>query len=98
MKSIERNFKRIQKDNPLWGSYIVLAETVHGCNYSHDRISRWFNILVDKNEYLQSEKRGLVEYLYLLNDPLNHTKNKGILPLGALNTTKEVPDDQEHYY
>ena len=80
MKSIKRLFEKIEKQNPIWGSYIVFANAINTRNFSHDRIARMFGTLVDKSEYSRSEKRGLLEYLYSLNEPLNRTKNEDILP------------------
>ena len=81
MRSIKRVFKKVQKENPGWGSVIIFNHIVSGKNFSHDRIARWFNILVDKQEYDQSDKKELLEYVYLMNIPLNRTKNGGISPL-----------------
>lgn len=80
MRSIKRLFKKIEKENPGWGSYIVFANTVKGKNFSHDRIARMFTELVDKNEYSKSDKKDLLEHLYILNKPLKRTKNRGELP------------------
>lgn len=80
MKSINRNFKNIREKHPEWGSYIVLAETVRGSNFSKDRLARAFNVLVDKEEYLKEEKKELLVYLYELNKPLNRTKKDGKTP------------------
>src|ERR1035437_8395856 len=80
MKSLKRVFDKVQKENPGWGAYIVFANTVRGRNFSHDRIARMFNLLVDRSEYLKSEKIGLLKYLYSINKPLNRTKKGSILP------------------
>lgn len=79
MRSIKRVFEKVQKENPGWGSIIVFNHIVDGKNFSHDRIARWFNILVDKQEYDQSDKKALLDYVYHVNTPLNRTKNGGIL-------------------
>ena len=81
MKSIKRLFDKVAKENPNWGSVIVFNHIVDGKNFSQDRIARWFNILVDKEEYDKSEKKAILEYVYLLNSPLNRTKNDSITPL-----------------
>jgi len=78
MRSIERLFNKIQKENPGWGSIVVFNHIVNGKNFSHDRIARWFNILVDKEEYEKSDKKKILKYIYLMNTPLNRTKNRGI--------------------
>ena len=84
MKSIRRSFEKVVKENPSWGSIIVFNHIVDGKNFSHDRIARMFNILVDKEEYDKSEKKEILEYVYLMNIPkksLNRTKNDGISPI-----------------
>jgi hypothetical protein len=80
MRSIKRLFEKVAKENPNWGSVIVFNHIVSGKNFSHDRIARWFDVLVDKEEYDKSEKKEILKYVYLLNTPLNRTKNEGILP------------------
>jgi hypothetical protein len=79
MRSIERLFKKVAEENPNWGSVIVFNHIVDGKDFSHDRIARWFNILVDKNEYEKSEKKEILEYVYYLNSPLNRTRIRDIL-------------------
>lgn len=81
MKSIQRLFEKVAREHPNWGSVIVFNHIVDGKNFSHDRIARWFSVLVDKEEYDRSEKKGILEYIYLLNSPLNRTKNDNIAPL-----------------
>ena len=81
MKSIKRLFDKVSKENPNLGSVIIFNRIVSGKNFSHDRIARWFNVLVDKEEYDRSEKKEILEYVYLLNSPLNRTKNDSITPL-----------------
>jgi monoamine oxidase len=88
MKSITRNFKNIKEKHPEWGSYIVLAETVYGNNFSQDRLARAFKTLIDKGEYLKEEKKELLAYLYELNKPLNRTKNDGKTPQKGLLKSK----------
>lgn len=95
MRSIHRNFKNIKEKHPEWGSYIVLAETVYGNNFSKDRLARAFNELVDKEEYLREEKRELLAYLYKLNKPLNRTKNDGNMPQKG---TLKLKNDRYYLY
>jgi hypothetical protein len=78
MKSIKRLFDKVAKENPTWGSVIVFNHIVEGKNFSRDRIARWFNVLVEKEEYDRSEKKEILEYVYFLNTPLNRTKNDDI--------------------
>ncbi|KKR43864.1 MAG: hypothetical protein UU10_C0002G0023 [Parcubacteria group bacterium GW2011_GWF1_40_6] len=93
MKSIQRLFEKIAREHPNWGSVIVFNHIVNGKNFSHDRIARWFNLLVDKEEYDRSEKKQILEYIYLLNSPLNRTKNDGIKPSRREKIRKTDKDD-----
>ncbi len=91
MKSIKRLFEKTQKENPQWGPVVVFNHIVYGKNFSKDRITRTFNELVDKSEYLKSEKKDVLEYLYLQNKPLKRTKNEGKLPhIEEITTEMEI--------
>lgn len=80
MKSIKRLFDKVAKENPNWGSVVVFNHIVSGKNFTHDRIVRMFNVLVDEDEYEKSEKKAILKDVYLVNTPFNRTKNGGILP------------------
>ena len=64
MRSIERRFKYVQRKNPFWSSFTCFANTVRGKKFSRDRIRRYFNELVDKEEYAKNEKGQILKYLY----------------------------------
>lgn len=68
MRSIERKFNNIQEKKPFWSSYICFAETISNSNFSKDLIRRWFNKLVDRDDYAQEEKRRVLNYLYTLSN------------------------------
>ncbi len=63
MKSIERRFNNITKKNPSWSSYICFAEATKEQNFSKQAIHRWFNKLVDKDDYARNEKRAILFHL-----------------------------------
>ncbi len=63
MKSLERVFRQIEKENPYWSSYVCFVETIRGKKYNRQIIIRWFNKLVDKNDYDKSEKKEIIEDL-----------------------------------
>ncbi len=67
MRSIERRFKYVQRKNPYWSSFTCFANTVRGKKYSKDRIKRYFNKLVDKEEYAKDEKKQIMKYLFDIN-------------------------------
>lgn len=60
MKSIQSNFKTVQKKNPLWSSYICFIETIKGRGYEMRSMREAFNKLVDKNDYVECEKKGIL--------------------------------------
>ncbi len=64
MRSIKRRFEYIQRKNPFWSSFTCFANTVRGKKFSRDRIRRYFNKLVDKEEYAKDEKGQILKYLY----------------------------------
>jgi hypothetical protein len=63
MRSIERRFKKIEKENPNLSTFIVFSRAVAGQHFSKDRLSRWFNKLVDKDDYDKKDKKTILEYL-----------------------------------
>ena len=79
MRSLERKFQELQKSNVGLGSYIIFANTITDEGFSPDIIRRWFNLLVDKEDYLQSEKRGLFANLNTLSNGPRSTGIEGKL-------------------
>jgi len=68
MKSIERRFEVMVKKYPYHSSFICFARAVTGQKLSRDMIKRWFNKLVDKNDYDPKDKRKLFDQLELLTN------------------------------
>jgi hypothetical protein len=96
MKSIERRFRKEEKDNPNLGDYIVFAKAIAGQGFSQDRLARAFNKLVPTDDYDTKDKKALMEHLNLLNGfpkrqktGLNRTKNKGLEPDRGVPKAKE---------
>ena len=70
MRSIERRLEMYKEKNPYLGTFTILMRTVKGQKYSKDTISRWFEKLVEKDDYSPSDKRHLMgELLKLTNYP-----------------------------
>jgi hypothetical protein len=67
MRSIKRKFDNITEKNPYWSSYLCFAETVKDKNFSYRIIKKYFNQLVDKEDYSMEEKREIINYLYQLS-------------------------------
>lgn len=76
MKSIERRFKDIREKKQGWSSYIVFAQAVTGQKFSKETIRRWFNKLVDKDDYVASDKKNLLTNLESLTNDVT-TPKKG---------------------
>lgn len=68
MKSLERRFKNISEKKPLWSSYICFAEAVRGRRFNKQTIHRWFNKLVEKDDYARNEKKGILKHLCNLSN------------------------------
>lgn len=65
MKSIERRFKEVE-ETPGWSTLTCFIVAVDGQGFSKDRIGRWFNKLVDPEDYhddagLKKELLGWLE-------------------------------------
>lgn len=67
MKSIQRVFNKIRKENPHWSDYICFTETIMGRKFSRQIITRHFNKLVDKDDYDKKDKKSLLEQLFKLS-------------------------------
>lgn len=76
MKSLERRFNNITEKKPFWSSFICFAEAVKGQGFNRQTIHRWFQKLVDKNDYARSEKRAVLAHLENLTTPLRTTEIK----------------------
>lgn len=69
MKSIERRFANLEQSRPMAGSYMNFASAVMNGHFTHDIIRRWFNRLVDKEDYCRKDKRAILAFLYALSNP-----------------------------
>ncbi len=76
MKSIERRFRGIKEKNPNYSSYLCFAEAVSKQKFSKQTIQRWFNRLVDKDDYAKSEKRETVDFLAKLSNSREDDKKQ----------------------
>lgn len=76
MKSLERRFNNITEKNIFWSSFICFAEAVKGQRFTPSILHRWFQKLVQKDDYAQSNKRTLLRHLDFLSNPLRTTGNE----------------------
>lgn len=67
MKSLKRRFNNISKQNHYWSSYICFAEAVKDQNFSRRTISKYFNALVEKDDYDKRDKKELIKNLLSLS-------------------------------
>ena len=70
MKSLQRRFNNIIKMNPYWSSYICFTEAVIDQRFSRQTVHRWFNKIVDKNDYDKKDKKIILSHLLNLSNGL----------------------------
>jgi len=63
MRSIYRRFKKVSVKNPFWSSYICFVEAIKQQKFSNRIILKWFNKLVEKNDYSNKEKKDILRHL-----------------------------------
>lgn len=64
MRSVKRRFKNIQRKNLDWSSYTCFFKAIERQNFSVQTIPRWFNKLVEKDDYALEEKKAILANLY----------------------------------
>lgn len=77
MRSIERNYKKIQARNPNLGTYPCLAQVVRFRKFSRKSIIKVFNKLMPEDEYEKSEKKELIDYLEIQSNLSEEGENLG---------------------
>lgn len=66
MLSVKSLFNNIQIKNPYWPSWVCFTETIKQRGFAPKIVAKWFNILVEKDDYAKSEKKELLAYLNTL--------------------------------
>ncbi|HBM45640.1 MAG: hypothetical protein UT05_C0004G0058 [Parcubacteria group bacterium GW2011_GWF2_38_76] len=74
MKSLQRRFNNIAEKNPNLSSYAYFVRTIKGQRFNKQTTHRWFQKLVDKDDYVKKEKRAVLAHLDNLSDPLRTTE------------------------
>lgn len=77
MKSIEKRFQMISKKNPYWSTNSCFVETVRGQNFSEQTVCRWFNKLVEKDDYDKKDKKQVLAFHQTVNKESVDNKKKG---------------------
>ena len=67
MRTIERRFNKIKRENEYWSDYVCLAETVCGQKFTRRSIYEYFSKLVDSEDYDALDTNLLVRHLYLIS-------------------------------
>lgn len=63
MKSLEARFRDIELKHPEWSTFVVFVTAIYEADFSEKIIRSWFTKLVDKDDYNQSEKKRLMEWV-----------------------------------
>lgn len=87
MRSIERRFLDLQQERPFHSSLLNLGAAVKGQNFSEGMVRRWFNKLVEKDDYEGSNKREVIAHLTGLS---NSTEESRKTTLNALLRREKV--------
>ena len=60
-------FSEIKRLNPYWSDHTCFTEAIKNRKTLHPRLIRkWFNKLVDANEYAKEDKNEVLQYLIKL--------------------------------
>lgn len=71
MKSIKRLYLHIKETKPRWADFPCLAKSVAHKGYKRPLILKYFNELIPQGDYLNSEKRELMDYLVNISGTKN---------------------------
>lgn len=79
MKTLKKRFNQFKKRNPDGTSWVWFAEAIKDQRFVKRTIREWFNVLVEKNDYAEEDKKELINFLYLLSKGAEENQNKGII-------------------
>jgi predicted RNA-binding protein YlxR (DUF448 family) len=68
MKSLERRFRNISENNPHWSSYVCFAEAIWGQKFCKKIIKKYFNKLVERDDYEKRDKKQIIKFLVSLTE------------------------------
>lgn len=75
MKSVQRRFNEVTKNNPGWSSLVCFSEAVKNQKFTTSMMRRWFYKLVDKCDYERKDKKVLLQGLDGLLKTTQDNKN-----------------------
>ncbi len=91
MKSIQRNFNEVKRKCSHGSSYLCFIEVIKSKRFSKQTISRWFNKLVDPEDYEKNEKKDILRFLEsITNMPEDNQKYGGKALLSHESAKKEA--------
>ncbi len=74
MRSIERRFYEVQHHSSGLSSLMSFIKAIRDQGFTLEIISKWFNRLVDKEDYDEADRRILLRFLYLISNPEDDQK------------------------
>jgi len=80
MRSLQARFNQISVRHPFWSSHTCFAEAVAYQYFSRSIIHRWFQKLVQKDDYARNEKRAILKHLENLTNLPRKAEIRGKLP------------------
>lgn len=80
MRSIQAKYRQLKGKNPSWSSAVWFLEAVRNQNFSEDVIRRWFNRLVDKDDYSKKQKKDILQNAYRATKEMFKPKEKLFIP------------------
>ena len=67
MRSIQARFKQQEKITPSAGAYVNLQRAIKGQRFLFSEVKKAFIKFVPKDDYLGSERTGLLNWLDIVN-------------------------------
>lgn len=77
MRSIYARFQQNQEKFPFLSTFVNFGKAVKGQHFSKQVLCRWFNKLVDKDDYDKDDKKRLLEHVWLLTNTVEDDQNLG---------------------
>jgi len=63
MELLNEEFNKLSDQHPEWSSHTILINLVMKKKFSDTTIKRWFDKLVEKDDYDKDNKKNVLEYL-----------------------------------
>lgn len=86
MKNVAIRFENYQKKRPNVSTLVNFAAAIKSTGFTHDTIRRWFNVLVDKEDYGGIPKIDLMRWLDGLANPSRRPRKRGDSSISNLST------------